>query len=137
MAKVGTAAGNGPDAVDLRGNVGLGMVDCVDVRCIGGSGMSYVAIPTEVFDSPEYLALKTNNREFLIRLYALFGDCDQFTVNYKTPAEYGDADSSTIRGKLAALVRAGLVLVASSIEREGCGRRQRVLQFKYSAVAAY
>lgn len=99
--------------------------------------MNYVAIPNEIFESPEYRAMTAGQREFVLRLYHLFGDCESFTIDYKTPDQYGEKDSSCMNTKLAAAIKAGFVYVAEKPEQECRGPRQRIMKFKYSTEEAY
>jgi hypothetical protein len=99
--------------------------------------VDFVAIPAGVFESQEYKALSYGNREFLLRLYHLFGDCITFALDYKTPEEYGERHGAAMHGKLQSLLKCGLVEIESKPAGESRGPRPRVLRFRYSIVEAY
>lgn len=99
--------------------------------------MNYVAIPSEVFDSREYKGLSIGSREFLLRLYHYFGDCDTFLVDYQEPESYGEKRGKRVHAKLKTLVDAGFITIKDKPEIESRGPRPRILTFTYPAVEAY
>lgn len=100
--------------------------------------MNYVPIPAEVFESEECRSLSAIAREFLIRLYHFFGDCETFVILERDPMQYGQNTPSQIRRKLEGLIEAGVLLVHEPQAFDGkTGSRPRVLKFKYPAVEAY
>lgn len=99
--------------------------------------MNFVAIPTAVFESPEYMTIKPGDRALLMQLYCLHSDCEVFTVDRNAPVLYGEEWGSTLLTRLRTLLDAGLLVEVRKDRAEKSGPRTRVFGFAHSAMDVY
>lgn len=92
--------------------------------------MDIVAIPACVFESSEYRRLTLANKHLLIELYAMFGDCERFTIDLDRPVQYNQPQKAHMGRKVMALVNSGL-LQTVDLAKNGNNHYQRVFSFKY------
>lgn len=97
--------------------------------------MNNVCIPAEVFETAAYKALLFSDKLLLLTLYALFWDCQTFTVDLKTPRMYGVKDVGLLNQRVLTLLRVGLLKVVGyrCMSKSELGRPTRILEFTYKA----
>lgn len=98
--------------------------------------MDFIAIPAEVLQSHEYQKLTLGNKHLLIELYAMFGDCERFTIDLDNPVLYKQPQKAHMGRKVTALVNSGLI---RTVDLTKCGKchYKRVFTFKYPATEAF
>ncbi len=97
--------------------------------------MDYLPIPFDVLDSESYQSLTPGDKYFLIELYALYFDCERFTINADRPQDYRQPPKANLCRKIGRLVDCGL-LRAVDLAKNGNNHYQRVFAFTYSALGA-
>lgn len=93
--------------------------------------MAYVSIPLSVLESQEYLSMTPAGQKFLIDLYALFHDCETFTIDMEKPTYYRQPAGSFLNKKVSNLLDSGLIEVVGSVKRKFT--YQRVFAFTHPA----
>lgn len=95
--------------------------------------METVSIPLAALESPEYMALPRGSKMLLIDLYVLFHDTERFVIDIDRPADYRQSKGVWLPPRVAALVKAGL-LVVDGRQKTDKHHSRRVFRFKYSAL---
>ncbi len=95
--------------------------------------MEYAAIPLAVLNSEKFLSLSMQQRMFLIDLYAIFLDCETFTIYMKRPQDYRQKPFSGMSKKIASLINSGFLKVVGSQVVDECHTR-RVFSFCYPPI---
>lgn len=98
--------------------------------------MDFAAIPMVVLDSPKFKALQYGDQKFIIDLYIVFGDCEQFIIDLNRPEDCRQAHGSNLARRINRVIAAGFLEVCSLAKASPCHYR-RVYRLCYPAIAAY
>lgn len=98
--------------------------------------MDFIAIPADALNSKEYESLTLSDKNFLVELYRLYGDCERFLIDTDKPEQYRQPKGSRLVRKVNKLLSSGL-LRAVDLHKNGNNHYQRIFVFRYPAIEAF